>query len=111
MQTGGGGAKVFVQYDELSWIALPWLVPAVRFELYRVDPAGASPVWDARVLPGVVALLRPNLKLALVAQLESALGAPPAGWTAAGAYALPKGPGGRVNFEDEAIWLRLATAW
>ncbi len=105
------GADLFVQYDELSWLALPWLVPAVRFELYRLAPAGSPSLWDARVLPGVVALVRPNLKLQLLAQLETASGAPPAGWLATGGFAAPAAPRGRVGLEAEAIWVRLATAW
>lgn len=105
------GATLLVQYDELSWQALPWLVPAVRLEYTRATPAGGASVWDLRVLPGVVALVRPNLKLSLVGWFETASGAPAGGWSQAGGFAVPTAARPVVGFENEAVQLRLATAF
>jgi hypothetical protein len=104
------GASAWVHHDELSWLALPWLVGAVRLEYVRLEPDGSAFAWDLRVTPAVTALIRPNLKVSLLAQFETARGAPSAGWAAAGAYASPSAAQPRVPFENEAVMLRLATA-
>jgi hypothetical protein len=105
------GAGAWVHADELSWLPFPWLVAAVRAEYVRVEPVGAPFAWDLKLIPALTALIRPNLKLSLVAQFEAARGAPPAGWTATGAFAAPTAPFAAVGFENESVQLQLATAF
>ena len=109
--TTGGKANVLSQFDELSYVVYPWLVPAVRFEYTHVSPDGATAVSDARVTVGAAALVRPNIKLVLTGQLESATGAPPAGWGAAGGFAAPADPTSSVSLEIESVTLAMAYAY
>ena len=91
-QSDGSSATALAHYDELSYVVLPWLVPAVRFEYTRLTPGsacggggGACPqVKDARLIPGIALLPYPNLKFTIAALLESASGVPPGGWGSAG---------------------------
>src|SRR5207245_7684889 len=105
----GTGVHALAQYNELSFVALPWLVPAIRIEYLRLSPEGQSAVDEVRIIPGVAALLRPNLKLTLVGQIEAASGAPDAGWGPAGGFAAPA-MGASVT-ELESIQLGLAFAF
>jgi thiol-disulfide isomerase/thioredoxin len=109
----GQGINGLTQYNELSYVVFPWLVPGVRFEYSRLSPtiANATAIHDFRVSPGVAALVRPNLKLTLVGQLEQAYGAPDGGWGAAGGSAAPSGKSQTVNVELESINLGLAFAF
>lgn len=69
-----------VQFNELSYVVFPWLVPVARTELTRItldDAHGAGSANVLRFLPGVTALLRPNLKLTLLAEIDRATGVPP----------------------------------
>jgi hypothetical protein len=81
---GGLGVKALTQYDELSYVVYPWLVPAVRLEYVSLAPNDASRINDLRVLVGAAALVRPNLKLTLTGAIEHANAAPVAGWSADG---------------------------
>lgn len=106
-----GKATVLTQFDELSYVVFPWLVPAARFEHTRVSPDGGTTVSDTRLSLGVAALVRPNIKLVLSGQLESASGAPPGGWGGAGGFALPADPTQSVSLEVESVTLGLAFAY
>jgi hypothetical protein len=106
-----GKATVFSQFDELSYVVFPWLVPAARFEYVRVSPDGGTAVSDARIAVGVAGLIRPNLKLVLSAQLEAATGAPPGGWGPANGAALPTDPTQSVSLEVESLTLGLQFAY
>ena len=110
-QPGGGVVNALVQYNELSYVVYPWLVPAVRVEYIKLSPSGGSAVTDLRAFAGVAALVRPNIKLSLVAQVEKANGAPPGGWGAASGLAAPSTPTASVGPEVEAITLGLAFAF
>ncbi len=110
-QPGGGVVTALVQYNELSYVVYPWLVPAVRVEYIKLSPSGGSAVTDLRAFAGVAALVRPNIKLSLVAQVEKANGAPPGGWGAASGLAAPSTPTASVGPEVEAITLGLAFAF
>jgi len=55
-----------LQYEEISYVIFPWLVPAIRVEVSQVQPAGGSSIHDVRITPGIAFLVRPNLKLALI---------------------------------------------
>jgi hypothetical protein len=59
----------------------------------------------------VAVLIRQNLKAVLLASFETAHGAPPAGWSAAGSVATPTATTPVVRFENESITLRLDAAF
>jgi hypothetical protein len=105
----GTGVYALANYEELSYVALPWLVPAVRIEYASLRPRGGSRINDVKIIPGIAALVRPNLKLTLVGQIEHADGAPDAGWGAWGGSAAPAV--GKNVTEFESIQLGLAYAF
>jgi hypothetical protein len=104
-------ATVLSQFDELSYVVYPWLVPAIRFEYTHVSPDGGTAVSDSRLSVGAAALVRPNLKLVLSAQLEAASGAPPGGWGPANGVATPADAASSVSLEIESVTLGLAYAY
>jgi predicted porin len=74
-------AKAKVFFGELSYVLFPWMVPAIRVENISLDAQDATGVslpsvnaWH--VMPGVAFLIRPNLKLVVVANWEKANGFP-----------------------------------
>jgi hypothetical protein len=74
------GVKALVQYDELSYVVFPWLVPAVRLEYASLLPDGGSRSNDLLFTAGAACLIRPNLKVTLTGLVEHTNGAPtPAG--------------------------------
>jgi hypothetical protein len=92
-----------VQWNELSYLVFPWLVPALRVEYLSVTPNGQSAVSDLRVTPGAAMLVRPNLKLIVTAPIERASGAPDAGWGPAGGFAAPAMPTASIGPEIESV--------
>jgi hypothetical protein len=109
------GATAITQFDELSYVVFPWLVPAVRLELSHVTPNGGvfgtNPYQDLRFIPGIAALVQPNIKLTLVAQFEHAAGqfpdigapgmpSPVGSWSTANGVATNP-----VKFENESLSL------
>lgn len=110
-QPSGGAATLWVHADELSWVALPWLVPAVRFEYLRAAPEGAAPMWSARLVPGVALLVRQNVKVGFVARFEAAHGAPLGGWSRSGGEVVPPSADARVAFEWESLSLTAGAAF
>ncbi|HEY6040203.1 MAG TPA: hypothetical protein VIV58_38230 [Kofleriaceae bacterium] len=109
----GSGAKVAAlsQFDELSYVVYPWLVPAVRFEYTHLAPDGGTSLSDERFSVGAAALVRPNIKLVLSGQLEAATGMPAGGWGPVGGVAAPADPAGTVSLEIESITLAMAYAY
>ena len=99
------------QWNELSYLLYPWLAVGARVEYLRVAQDGANAVSDLKIVPGVVALVRPNLKLTLTASLEQATGMPAAGWGAAGLDAAPADITTNVNLEIESVQLQLWAAF
>ncbi len=99
------------QWNEISYLLYPWLAVGGRVEYLRVTPDGGSTVSDLKIVPGVVALVRPNLKLTLTAPLEQATGAPDAGWGAAGLDAAPADATSKVSLEIESVQLQLWSAF
>ncbi|MGZ3407584.1 MAG: hypothetical protein ACXVAN_14140, partial [Polyangia bacterium] len=104
----GTAVTSIVQYDELSYVVFPWLVPAVRLEWGSLLPDGGTRINDLKLIPGVAALVLPNLKLTLTGQIEWADGVPDGGWGAFGGSAAPAM--GSVT-EFESIQLGLAYAF
>jgi hypothetical protein len=107
----GGRVRGQTVYSEISYVVYPWLVPAVRVEYLKLTPGGGASVTDTRIIAGVAALVRANLKLTLAAWLESASGAPDGGWGPAGGMALPASPTSSVGREVEAVTLGMAFAF
>ena len=105
----GTDVHALSQYEEISYVIFPWLVPAIRIEVSQVQPAGGSSIHDVRITPGIAFLVRPNLKLALIGLIEQANGAPAAGWGQAGGFAAPT-PGTSTT-EIESIIGNLAFAF
>jgi thiol-disulfide isomerase/thioredoxin len=99
------------QWNELSYLLYPWLAVGARVEYLRITQDGASAVSDFKIVPGVVALVRPNLKLTLTASLEQATGMPAAGWGPAGLDAAPADITTKVNLEIESVQLQLWAAF
>jgi len=68
-----------VWFTELDVVVFPWLLPGVRYESWignRIDPVSGSTVsfTDAQFVPGVVFLIRPNVKTTVrtsISKLES----------------------------------------
>ncbi|HEY3451781.1 MAG TPA: hypothetical protein VGK67_35820 [Myxococcales bacterium] len=103
--------RAWSTFGELSYVVYPWLVPSVRVEYTNLQPEGAGTVTDLRLIPGIAALVRPDLRITLVGLIERAGGAPPGGWGPAGGSALPPDPGSVVSTELEALTLGLAWAF
>jgi hypothetical protein len=99
------------EWNEFSYLLYPWLAIGGRIEYLRITPDGGDTVSDLRIVPGVVALIRPNLKLTLTAPFEQASGAPDAGWGAAGLDAAPADAMSKVDFESESVQLQLWSAF
>jgi len=89
----------FVSAAELSYVVFPWLVPAIRAERTDLDSSHGSATFS-RLMPGVSALLRPNLRLYVYADMQSAYRTPPQPnglsntWVAASGTAEPPRPHG-----------------
>jgi hypothetical protein len=107
----GGGLVAVGQYDELSFVCYPWLVPAVRVDYLWLRPTSARAVTDLRVTAGAAALARPNLRLWVLVAVERSGGAPSAGWAAAGGFTTPPRPGAIVGPQVEGVMVGLAYAF
>jgi hypothetical protein len=88
-----------VSYGEIDYVVWPWLVPGVRAEYTRltldssapgVDPRNGSAASLTRFIPGVAMLVRPNIRVVLTGDLETAYGLPPvASWGPASGQLVP----------------------
>ncbi len=107
----GTGADALTQYNELSYVVQPWLVPAVRVEYLSLSPDVGARVSTLRLMPGIASAVYPNVKLTLVADLESASGAPPAGWGPVGGLVAPTDITASQSLELEAVVLGVAFAF
>jgi hypothetical protein len=95
-------------WGEASYVIYPWLIPAFRIEYTQVaDTAAGSPLNGEkadviRYLPGVNFLIRPNVKVLVLADIEAGTSVPPGGWAgASGAVISP--PPGMSSSEIETI--------
>jgi hypothetical protein len=75
-----------VAFAEATYVVYPWFVPGIRVENISLSPTGGSTVSDLHLMPGAAFLVRPNLKIVLVANVEIGNGYPqdatgaPLGW-------------------------------
>jgi hypothetical protein len=70
LASGGQSANTTTWFGELDVTVFPWLLPGVRYEVLNgqaIDPATGRVVsyTDSQVVPAIVALVRPNVKLTL----------------------------------------------
>ncbi len=104
-----------VQYNELDYVVFPWFVPTVRTEYTRlwIDTAnGGGTASMLKIQPGIAFLFRPNIKLALAADIENATGTPPSGdWGAAGDATIAGQPSGKSKTEAEQITANVGWAF
>jgi len=63
-----------VGFAELSYIVYPWMVPVLRVEYATLKPDGGTSVNDLHIQPGMAFLIRPNLKLVVTFDYETASG-------------------------------------
>lgn len=121
---GAAGAEAFpgvpsytnstavLQYAELDYVVYPWLVPGVRYEYTRTTFEASSPASLLRIIPGVAALVRPNIRAVLTGDIERAYGLPfTQSWAPASGKIVPAGPGVLSKFEAETITLSAAMAF
>ena len=63
----GISAKSTVLFSELDVTVYPWLLPGVRYEVWNGQGLDANNALvsftDSQIIPGVVFLVRPNLKM------------------------------------------------
>ncbi len=105
-------AKAIVQWNELSYVVFPWLVPAVRTEYTRATYESSNPVSLLRVIPGVAMLVRPNIRVILATDIERAYGVPVSGsWGAAGGAVVAPGAGQSSKFEAEQVTATVSAAY
>ena len=105
----GTGVKALTQYDELSYVVFPWLVPAVRMEYVSLLPDGGARLNDVLFIAGAACLIRPNLKVTLTGLIEHANAAPTAGGWSLGSDGFANPAAGAVT-EFEAIQVGLSFA-
>jgi hypothetical protein len=106
-------AMSLIQYDEVNYVVWPWFVPGVRVEYTRadlhpgssgVDPRNGNYASLLRVIPGVGMLVRPNIRVILSGDLETAYGLPPAGsWGPAGGSLVPNKTNSSGMFTQNAF--------
>ena len=101
------------QWNEVSYLLYPWLAVGGRVEYLNISPDGAPSISDFKIMPGVAALIRPNLKLTLTAPFEQASNVQEADLTAAGLSASPASAdaNNKVSFENESIQLQMWAAF
>jgi hypothetical protein len=83
-------ATAILQYDEIDYVVWPWFVPGVRVEYTQATFENLNTVNLLRIIPGVAMAVRPNVRIVLTGDIESAYGLPPSGsWGAAGGSIAP----------------------
>ena len=73
LESATQSAKTTTWFAELDVTVFPWLLPGIRYEVWNgqaIDPASGQIVSyaDSQLVPGIVALVRPNVKLSLRAR-------------------------------------------
>jgi hypothetical protein len=98
-------AQGVVAWGELDYVIWPWLVPGVRAEYTVGTVEGGGPSFSLlRVIPGIAMLVRPDVRVIVTGDLETAKGAPVAGsWGAAGGATVAPSSGQQSSFQAETI--------
>jgi hypothetical protein len=105
-------AQGVVAWGELDYVVWPWFVPGVRAEYTLGNAEGSSPFSLLRVIPGIAMLVRPDVRVILTGDVETAKGAPVAGsWGAAGGAIVGPASGQQSSFQAETITATTAVAF
>jgi hypothetical protein len=97
-------AHGIVSWAELDYIIWPWLVPGVRYEYTNATAEGAKNFGLFRLVPGVAMLVRPDVRVIVTGDFESATGYPVAGsWGPAGGAIVSPTNGASTAFKAEMI--------
>ena len=95
------GSTAVVGYGEIDYVVWPWFVPGVRAEYTSADVEGqSSKATLLRIIPGIAMAVRPNIRVVLAGDIESANGLPPTGWGSAGGVIAPTGGS---SFQAETV--------
>lgn len=69
VSVAGTSAKSTVFFGELDYTVFPWLLPGVRYEVWNGraldENSQVVSYTDSQIVPGIVFLVRPNLKMTL----------------------------------------------
>lgn len=75
--TLGQSANTTVWFAEMDIVAFPWLLPGIRYESWKSESLDPDPqvtdlvqYTNSQFVPGIVALVRPNVKLTLRTTIE-----------------------------------------
>jgi hypothetical protein len=97
-------SKGVVGWGEIDYVVWPWLVPGVRSEYTRGTFESSNPFSLLRVIPGVAMLVRPDVRVVVTGDFETAYGNPVVGnWGPAGGVTVAPGPGQAAKLQAETI--------
>lgn len=68
--TIGSSASTTVWFTEVNYVIYPWLLPGIRYESWKSHSDPTTEYTDSQFVPGIVALIRPNLKFILKTTVE-----------------------------------------
>jgi hypothetical protein len=106
------GAHGIVGWGEMDYVIWPWFVPGVRAEYTQGHAEGGSNFSLLRVIPGIAMLVRPDVRVILTGDLETAYGAPvTGGWASAGGAINGPPPGQQSALQAETITATAAVAF
>ncbi len=117
--SSGSAVAVLTGWGEASYVVYPWFIPALRVETTQVDGsqdvnfAYSVPVLT-RILPAINFVIRPNVIVQLIGEIDHANGAPPGGWGGAGgliAFPTQANPTAVTATEFETITANLRWAF
>ncbi len=113
--SSGDQVSMATGWGEFSYVVWPWFIPAIRGEYDMID-SGKDPLFATanpsllRVLPGINFVIRPNVVLMLVGEVDKADGVPPGGWSGAGAGGIAPQPA-KTATEFERVMGKLKYAF
>ena len=95
----------YIGSGEIAYVVYPWLIPAIRAE-YTLLGSNYGKGSLLRILPGASFILRPNIRIYIVGDIEHADKLPPAApqnqsyWTYAGGSISPQPGGSKTQVEQ-----------
>ncbi len=118
--SSGAAVSALTAWGEASYVVWPWFIPALRVEYTKID-GSQDPyfqLWSSptlvRYMPALNFVVRPNVVVQLVAEIDAANGAPPGGWGGAGgiiAFPLQTNATATTGTEFETIMANLRYAF
>jgi hypothetical protein len=116
----GAAVSSVTAWGEASYVVWPWFIPALRVEYTQIDGTQDPNfmLWSTptlvRYMPALNFVVRPNVVVQLVAEVDEANGAPPGGWGGAGgviAFPLQTNADASTGTEFETITANLRYAF